>query len=158
MREDTLWLYDKVNLPLDKIFLWIEENIPYEYSGEELYNAYEALSLADVFRGRIRKQRHWRFLVYQNIFLSAGISLSKKSPKTGFTKYQKPTRILKIWIANNQNKNKKTIVSKYARMIHCSKKKAMKEFYLIKHLLKDEGLQRKLDLSEQEIAYVSELK
>jgi replication factor C large subunit len=158
LRDDTLWIYDKVDLPLDKIFLWIEENIPYEYQGEELFKAYEALSLADVFRGRVRRQRHWRFLVYQNIFLSAGIALSKKAPKGGFTKYQKPSRILKIWISNNRNKNKKTIVSKYARKIHCSKKKAMKEFHLIKHLLKNESLQKELDLSEQEIAYVGELK
>ena len=158
LRDDTLWIYDKVDLPLDKIFLWIEENIPYEYQGDELFRAYEALSLADVFRGRVRRQRHWRFLVYQNIFLSAGIALSKKTPKGGFTKYQKPSRILKIWISNNQNKNKKTIVSKYARKIHCSKKKAMKEFHLIKHLLKSESLQKELDLSEQEIAYVGGLK
>tara|TARA_Y100000310_G_scaffold69970_2_gene65498 strand:+ start:6557 stop:7756 length:1200 start_codon:yes stop_codon:yes gene_type:complete len=158
MRDDTLWIYDKVDLPLDKIFLWIEENIPYEYSGEELFKAYEALSLADVFRGRIRKQRYWRFMVYQNIFLSAGISLSKKAPKGGFTKYQKPTRILKIWMANNQNKNKKTIVSKYAKAIHCSKKKAMREFHLVKHLFKDESLQKKLDFSEQEIEYIGKLK
>lgn len=43
------------------IFLWIEENIPYEYKGEELARAYDALSIADVFRGRIHRQQHWRF-------------------------------------------------------------------------------------------------
>ena len=158
LREDTLWVYDKVDLPLDKIFLWLEENIPLEYSGEELFNAYEFLSKADVFRGRIRRQRYWRFLVYQNIFLSAGVSLSKKFPKSGFTKYQKPSRILKIWLSNQQNKHKKTIVAKYARRIHCSKKKAMKEFHLAKIILKDEALQKKLDLSEQEVAYLNKLK
>ena len=158
LRDDTLWIYDKVDLPLDKIFLWLEENIPYEYQGEELFKAYEALSLADVFRGRIRRQRHYRFLVYQNIFLSAGIALSKKAPKSGFTKYQKPSRILKIWIANNNNKNKNTIMHKYAKKVHCSKKKAMKEFHLIKHWLKNESLQKELDLSEEEIKYANNLK
>ena len=158
LKEDTLSLYDRVNLPLDKIFLWLEENIPYEYSKEELFRAYECLSIADVFRGRIQRQRHWRFLVYQNILLSAGIAVSKKSPKGGFTKYQKPSRILKIWIANEQNKNKNTIIAKYAKRIHCSKKKAMKEFYLVKHILKNDKLQAKLDLSEQEIAYINNIK
>ena len=157
-REDTLSLYDRIDLPLDKIFLWLEENIPYEYSKEELFRAYEVLSMADVFRGRIQRQRYWRFLVYQNILLSAGIVLSKKSPKGGFTKYQKPSRILKIWISNEQNKNKNTIVAKYARKIHCSKKKAMKEFHLIKHILKNDKLQAKLNLSEQEIDYINKLK
>jgi len=105
--NEILRTYDSVDMPLDKIFLWLEENIPYEYSGEELFNAYNALSTADLFRGRIRRNRHWRFLVYQNILLSAGISLSKKGPKTGFTRYRKPSRILKIWMNNQQEKHKK---------------------------------------------------
>jgi replication factor C large subunit len=154
--SDFLELYSKVDMPLEKIFLWIEENIPYEYKGEELYNAYEALSLADVYRGRIRRQRHWRFLVYQNIFLSAGISLAKKSPKTGFTHYQKPTRILKIWMNNNKYQYKKSIVSKYSRKIHCSKRKAMKEFEIIKPLLRNQRIQKELDMSEKEIEYITE--
>jgi len=154
LTPETLRIYDSLDMPLDKIFLWLEENIPYEYSGEELYNAYEALSIADVFRGRIQRQRHWRFLIYQNIFLSAGISLSKTKPRTGFTQYKKPTRVLKIWMNNEKEKYKKSIISKYAYLSHCSKKKAAKEFYLIKNILKNEKLQKELDLSEQEISYI----
>jgi replication factor C large subunit len=152
--NDLLRTYDGVDLPLEKIFLWLEENIPYEYSGMELYRAFEALSRADVFRGRIRRQRYWRFLVYQNIFLSAGINLAKNNPKTGFTHYQKPSRILKIWISNNKNKHKKTIVAKYSRKIHCSKKKAMKEFNIIKPFLQKPEIQRELNLSDQEVAWL----
>ena len=155
LNNHTLAIYDTVDLPLEKIFLWVEENIPYEYTGEELYKAYEALSMADVFRGRIRRQRHWRFLVYQNIFLSAGIALAKSKPKTGFTHYQKPTRILKIWINNNKTKHKKTIIAKYARKIHCSKKKANKEFNLIKPILGYPKVQKELNLSDQEIEWIT---
>ncbi|MEM3121991.1 MAG: replication factor C large subunit [Candidatus Pacearchaeota archaeon] len=158
VREETLWIYDKVDIPLDKIFLWIEENIPYEYSGEELFNAYEVLSIADVFRGRIQRQRHWRFIIYENILLSAGISASKKKQKTGFTKYQKPSRILKIWMSNEHNKNKYTIISKFAKATHCSKRKAMKEFHLIKYILKNKEIQRKLDLIEHENSYINKIK
>jgi len=157
LSDETLFVYDSVDMPLEKILLWIEENIPYEYYGEELFNAYEALSIADVFVGRINRQRYWRFLVYQNIFLSAGVSLSKKSPKKGFTHYQKPTRILKIWINNSKNANKKTIIAKYAEHIHCSKAKASKEFNIIKPILKNAGIQKELKLSEQEIKYLADL-
>jgi replication factor C large subunit len=157
LTNETLRVYDSVDLPLEKIFLWLEENIPYEYSGEELYKAFEALSLADVFRGRIRKQRYWRFLVYQNIFLSAGISLSKKKAKTGFTHYQKPSRILKIWINNNRNKHKNSVVAKYARKTHCSKKKAVKEFNIIRPFLQKPEIQKELGLSEQEIEWIAKL-
>ncbi|HRZ86010.1 MAG TPA: replication factor C large subunit [Candidatus Paceibacterota bacterium] len=155
--EETIRVYDSVNLPLDKIFLWVEENIPYEYSGEELAKAYEILSLADLFRGRIMRQRYWRFLVYENIFLSAGISNSKKRPKTGFTHYQQPTRILKIWLNNTKNKHKKTIIMKYAIQTHCSKAKASKEFNVIKPILKNPKIQSELKLNEQEIEYINKL-
>src|SRR3989338_4997531 len=66
-------LFDTTSLSLDEILLWIEENIPKEYKNESLVRAYAALSKADVFRGRIYRQQFWRFLVYQNIFQSAGI-------------------------------------------------------------------------------------
>ena len=55
------------------------ENIPKEYSGKALEKAYDALSNADKFRGRIYRQQFWRFLVYQNIFQTAGISHAKKN-------------------------------------------------------------------------------
>ena len=57
-----------------------EENIPEEYQGEELARAYELLAKADVFKGRIYKQQYWRFLVYENFFLSYGMSSAKKTP------------------------------------------------------------------------------
>ncbi len=158
LTKDTLTIYDSVDMPLEKIFLWIEENIPYEYSGKELFNAYEILSIADLFRGRIQRQRHWRFLLYQNILLSAGIALSKQYPKTGFTKYQKPSRILKIWMNNEREKNKKDIVIKYARATHCSKRKTYREFHLIKNIIKNPDIQKKLNLSEQEINYIQKIK
>ena len=155
--NEMLRTYDSVDLPLDKIFLWLEENIPYEYSGEELYNAYNILSIADTFRGHIRRNRHWRFLVYQNILLSAGISTSKKTVKTGFTKYNKPSRILKIWMNNQKSKHKKTIISKYAHKVHCSTKKAAKEFHIIKGILKNPNIQKEFDFNEQEIAYMDKI-
>ncbi|MBS3072763.1 replication factor C large subunit [Candidatus Pacearchaeota archaeon] len=157
LTQDSLRIYDNVDLPLEKIFLWIEENIPYEYSGEELFKAYESLSIADVFRGRIRRQRHWRFLIYQNIFLSAGISLAKKKPKVGFTHYQRPTRVLKIWTYNQRQQHKKSIIIKYAKHTHCSKRKAGYEFNFIKSFLLNQDIQKRLDLNDKEIKYLKEL-
>ena len=112
--NETINLLEKVDMPLDEIFLWLEENIPSEYRGEELAKAYDALSKADVFRGRIYRQQHWRLLVYQNLLLSAGVSSAKSQIKSGFTIYKRPARILKIWLMNQKNKYKKSIAIKYA--------------------------------------------
>lgn len=152
--KNTLNLYDSVNLSLDDIFLWIEENIPAEYSGEELYKAYDALSIADLFRGRVYRQQHWRFLVYQNIFLSAGISAAKKTPKTGFKRYSNPKRILKMWMINQKDKNKKTIAAKLALYCHIGTKRAMKEMPFFIPLLKDKTLQKTLKLGDEEVEFV----
>ncbi len=152
--KETMGIYDNVDMEMDQIVLWLEKNIPKEYRGEDLVKAFEALSKADVFKGRIYKQQHWRFLVYQNFFLSTGISSAKKE-KTGFgfTKYERPTRILKIWMANQKNAKKKSIAVKYAEYAHISKKRALQEFFNIALIL-DDNLARKLALSEQEKEFI----
>ena len=107
-RQPFLELFDTTDESLDEILLWIEENIPKEYKNEALVKAYYALSSADLFRGRIYKNQSWRFLVYQNAFQSAGVSFAKDIPLDGFTRYERPKRILKIWL-NNQKIAKKKI-------------------------------------------------
>ncbi|OGJ17625.1 hypothetical protein A3K73_03490 [Candidatus Pacearchaeota archaeon RBG_13_36_9] len=150
-------VYDSVEMPIDEIFLWIEENIPYEYKGEELARAYDALSKADVFRGRIHRQQHWRFLVYENFLLSAGISHAshKTKPISGFTMYQRPKRILKIWLQNQKYAKKKSIAAKFAKAVHIGRKRAMKEFFLLPLILNKEA-REKLDLSEDEEKFLEE--
>lgn len=151
-----LGIYDEINMPIDEVFLWIEENIPLEYKGEELAKAYDALSLADVFRGRIYRKQHWRFMVYEYFFLGPGIASSKKYNRTDYTQYKKPTRILKIWLANQRFAKKKTICQKYAKHTHISTKGAMKDFLLIKTILQNENIQKTLKLTQDEINYLKE--
>ena len=150
-------VYDSVEMPIDEIFLWVEENIPYEYKGEALFRAYDALSKADVFRGRIHRQQHWRFLVYENFLLSAGISYAsgKAKPISNFTMYQRPKRILKIWLQNQKYAKKKSIAGKFAKMTHISKKRALREFFLLPYILTKET-RKKLDLSEDEEKFLDE--
>jgi len=135
--DDLLRLFDSVNLSMDEIILWVEENIPTEYQGEELAKAYDSLSKVDLFKGRIYKQQYWRFLVYENIFLSYGISAAKKDAKTGFTSYKKPVRILKIWLHNQKIAKKKSIAQKYAHYVHVGEKRALHEFPIIKEIIKE---------------------
>ena len=157
--NETLWVYDKTDTPLDEVFLWLEENIPNEYHGEELVKAYDALSLADVYRGRIIRRQHWRFLVYQNVFLSAGVSLAKIKPKFGFTSYKRPERILKTWIMNNKNAKKNSIITKYCEKGHLGKRKATKEFpYMVSFLKNNDAAAKELDLSPEEIKYLNTIK
>ncbi|MBS3071509.1 replication factor C large subunit [Candidatus Pacearchaeota archaeon] len=154
-REPFLDLFDTTSLSIDEIFLWIEENVPKEYKGETLARAYHALGKADVFRGRIYRNQSWRFLIYQNIFQSAGISFAKKTTIGGFTKYERPKRVLKIWLHNQKTLKKKTIAKKYAKFVHCSTKRAMRDFELLKPILKKDSVQKHLQLSDEEIEFLN---
>ena len=155
--QEVIKVFDSVNMPLDDLILWIEENIPKEYKGKELARAYDLLSKVDVFRGRIYKQQYWRFLIYENFFLSYGISSAKKEIKAGFTSYQKPSRILKIWMNNQKIEKKKLISQKYAKYVHIGKKRALKEFPIIKQIINsDANIAKELKLTEEEIIYLGQ--
>jgi len=152
--EEMIKVFDEVNMPIDDIFLWMEENIPLAYKGEELFRAFEALSLADVFRGRIRRQRHWRFMVYEYFLLGAGIAGVKEYNRTGWTSYRKPSRILKIWLQNQRAVKKKSICQKYAKHCHISTKTAMRDFLLLKIILSGVKIREELKLDSDEITYL----
>jgi len=151
---ETLGIFDKVNMSIDELILWVEENIPKIYQGKELVNAYERLSKVDVFKGRIYKQQYWRFLVYENALLSYGIAAAKKTEKKGFFKYKRPERILKIWLSNQKFAKKKTIAEKYSKLAHIGIKRALRDWNEIKNILKNSKVQEQLKLTEEEIEYL----
>jgi len=153
--EEMLGTFDKVDMPIDQIILWVEENIPKVYQKEELARAYQRLSNVDLFKGRIYKRQYWRFLVYENIFLSYGIAQSKKdSKKEGFYKYSKPARILKIWMNNQKYAKRKTIAKKYAQKTHVGTKRILAEWKIIEMILKNSKVQKELKLDGDEIEYL----
>ena len=158
--EKTLRIFDNSDLSIDEILLWIEENIPLEYQGKALAKAYECLSKADIFKGRIYRKQYWRFLVYQSFFLSGGVASATRLKNNKFVSYKKPTRILKIWMANMRNAKMKAIVEKYANLCHMSKKKAMKDKHLIPFILEgmNDKTRERLDLEDKEIDYLKEKK
>lgn len=153
--NETLEIFDSVEMPLDEIILWIEKNLPLEYRDKELARAFDLVSRADIFKKRVHKQQYWRFLVYENSFLSYGVSSAKKENLSGFSKYKKPTRILKIWMNNQKTSKKKTIAEKYAKHCHISTRKAMQDFPIIEQIIKSNPkISEELKLDEDELSYL----
>lgn len=149
--------FSNVDEDLDEIFLWIDENLDKEYAGDDLIKAYDRLGKADVYRGRILKRQYYRFLVYQNILMSAGVGLSKKEKKNGFVNYKRSSRILKMWIAKNRNAKRKSIAGKLAKKIHVSTYKAYKDFNDYIKFLNNEKVASELELDDEEIKYIGGL-
>ena len=48
----------------------------------------------------------------------------------------------------------KAIASKIAEKTHCSSKRALTDFYLIKNLVEDEDVVNQLELSDEELEWI----
>lgn len=138
----------------EELFLWLEENLPKEYKVEYLEKAFNNLSKADVFKGRIFRQQYYRFWVYQNALLTAGIALSKKEKNSGFINYTKPSRILKMYIAKMRNAKKTSIAKQIALNTHTSTKQVLKNFSYYKNFVKEKDIAEELELSDDEIKFL----
>jgi len=104
---------DNVNMNFDEALLWIDHNTAKEYKKPaDLARAYDAISRADVYRGRIRRWQYWRFLVYVNALLTAGVAVAKDEKYPGMIQYVRTTRLLKIWQANMKYAKRKAIAQK----------------------------------------------
>ena len=137
--------FDSSNVDIDEQFLWIDENLPLEYtSPKDLASAYEVLSRADVLRGRIVKRQYWRFLNVISILLTAGISLSKETRTKGLVNYKVPSRKLKVWISKNKMLKKKSIAKKIALKTHTSLKESLKNIYFFKLMFRNKMLSKRL--------------
>lgn len=120
---------EEVKEDLDDCILWIDENLPKEYTKtEDIMKAYDMLSRADVFRGRIIRRQHWRFQVYIKALITAGIALAKNEKYPGYTAYTPTKRILARWIANNKNRTMNEITEKLAKKTHTSVSRTRKEY------------------------------
>lgn len=155
--ENVIGILEKAEMDLDEAVLWIDENLPREYRGKDLKKAYECISRADVFKGRIRRRQHWAFLVYVNALLSAGVATAKEEKNGIFVNYRRTERILKIWQSNNRNSKRNLIAEKLAEATHTSKKRAIQELVYLKPIFKKgkgEEIARELDLSEDEVEWL----
>ncbi len=121
--------FNEVDMELEKCMAWIDENLPYEYKSPiEIRQGYNSLSRADVFSGRIRRWQHWRFLVYVNALITAGVAISKQEKNKSHVIYKQNSRPLKIYIANLKYGKMKSIAQKIAYATGSSQKKAVRQY------------------------------
>ncbi|MEM0026775.1 MAG: replication factor C large subunit [Ignisphaera sp.] len=87
-------------LDYEQLRLWLEENIPLQYTNlNDVARAYEFLSKADVYLGRIVKSGDWDLLTYSIDLMTSGIALAARNnskDKFRWVKYNFPQRILML--------------------------------------------------------------
>ncbi|WP_293028307.1 replication factor C large subunit [Natronococcus sp.] len=82
--------YDVDETP-DDLLNWIEDNVPKDYAGEELADAYGFLANADRWLGRVRATQDYSFWRYATDNMTAGVAASRREPKGGWTRYGPPS-------------------------------------------------------------------
>lgn len=123
------------DIDYDTIKLWIDENIPIEYEApEDIAAAYESLSRADIFDGRIRKQK-WQLLKYSIDLATVGVALAKTHTYRKFTKYNFPSWLRQMSRTMERRAMLKAIGAKLGARLHTGRKAAL--YYL--PLIKDYG-------------------
>ena len=153
--------FDNVEEDLNEQLLWLDENLPREYTKpEDLAKAYDKLSKADVFGRRIKRWQHYRFLVYINALITAGIAVSKKERYKHYVQYKPTGKLLKLWWAKQKSMKKKAIAEKIAEKTHSSAKGALKDtlpylqFAFRKNRNFRNELIKELDLSSEEAEWM----
>ncbi len=153
--------FDGVDEDLDKCILWLEENLPKEYEKPiDLARAFDSLSKADVMKSRIRRWQHWRFLVYVNAYVTAGVAVAKDAKYAKFTQYQPPMRILKLWQGKQKYEKRKGIMEKVAGRTHSSSREALQSFLphlqiiFQKNKEMADTIAADLDLSKEEVQWL----
>ncbi len=135
----------------DEILLWVAENIPNEYERpEEIAAAYDMLSKADRFRGRIIHNQAWGLQAFSNELMSLGVALSKKEKYRKFTRYMPPKILQKMGASRAERGARDAVAEVVGKKLHCSKKRAIAQFPYLSLILKKKGLELQLDEEQVE--------
>ncbi len=156
--DNALSALDDIDVELRDVSFWIDNNLPYEYlNPKSLAKAYEHLSRADVFQGRIHNRQHWRFLVYMKDLMTAGVSSAKDEKNKEFIHYKPTMRFLRMWQAKMKNAKKKEIAVKLAQKIHTSIGAAAEHVFYLQNIFrngKGQEIAKELELSEEEVEWL----
>ncbi len=84
----------QTNIDYETMMIWVNEHIPTYYDGpEELARAFDALSRADVYMGRIRKSGSWDLLSYVFDMMGPGVAFARRIYKYKWKIFRSPKRL-----------------------------------------------------------------
>jgi len=145
----------------EDFIVWIDENLPLEYEGEDLLKAYLVLSRADIFLGRVKRRQFYRLWRYATYLMTVGVQQVKSKVKGGWTRYQKPN----IWQLYFEKKEKRemflNILKKIGKYSHMSIRKSLELYNYIRVILTKADLMTAAkvsafyDFTEDELEFIT---
>jgi len=154
---------DMADVDIDMLFEWIYENVPAHLTDpHDLARAMDALSIADVYRGRIRSTQNWSFTRYVIDYMTAGVAMARQNTKVhGWIPFKFPGRIRMLSRSKAERAMQLKIGHKIKRKCHISAVRASKEVLpYLRIIFKNNvdmavGLAKWLDLEPEMIEYVA---
>jgi replication factor C large subunit len=152
-----------VDIDIDMLFEWIYENVPDHLTdSHDLAKAMDALSLADVYRGRIRTAQDWSLTRYVIDYMTAGVAMARQNTKaSGWIPFRFPGRIQTLSRSRAERAIQLSIGNKIKRRCHISAFRASREVLpYLKIIFKNDtemaaGLSKWLDLDPEMIGYLA---
>jgi replication factor C large subunit len=150
------------DVDVDMLFEWIYENVPAHLSdSHDLADAMNALAVADVYRGRIRRTRDWGFMRYVIDYMTAGVALARKNSRvSGWVPFKFPERIQMLSRSRAERAMRLNVGNKVKHKCHISAVRASKEVVpYLRIIFKNDaemaaGLAKWLVLDEEMVGYL----
>jgi replication factor C large subunit len=154
---------DMADVDIDMLFEWIYENVPAHLTDpHDLARAMDALSMADVYRGRIRSTQNWSLTRYVIDYMTAGVAMARQNTKVhGWIPFKFPGRIRMLSRSKAERAMQLKIGHKIKRKCHISAVRASKEVLpYLRIIFKNNadmavGLAKWLDLEPEMIEYLA---
>jgi replication factor C large subunit len=105
--------YDVDETP-DDLLNWVEDNVPKDFYGDELADAYEFLSNADRWLGRVRATQDYSYWRYAGDNVAAGVPAARQHDHGGWTRYGPPSYWSKLGRTKGKRKQRDAIARKIA--------------------------------------------
>lgn len=114
----------------EEMILWLEENMNLHLAtSKERSRGYEALSLADLALGRIRRRQTWRMLAYVQDFISVGIVMGRSETPFRRIEYSEPSWPLLAWRGARKTDKISEIIAKLSNIAGVSRRKVTRAYY-----------------------------
>jgi replication factor C large subunit len=146
-----------MDMDKDMLKLWLDENIAREYEErQEIADAFNWLSRADVFDGRIMNRQYYGYLRYSMTLMTAGVGLSKRQKYAKISEYQFPLYLVEMSRSMFARHMSKSIGAKIGKMAHTSSKRIIPQMAFYANLVKRDSERAKIfySLTDDELEFL----
>jgi hypothetical protein len=123
---EAISLLNRSSADYDELLLSVSDNLPLRYADPvELGSAYDLISRADVFRGRIAME-NWHLLRYFYNFLAEAATVAPQSYRP-FEFIMPPIRIITLFWTKSKRITMENVCAKIGSKCHVSRSKAKQD-------------------------------